>query len=207
MRLLNALVLLSLAPLGLLGQAVVHLEDRVAYTRGPVTNRVTDARLLEAANQYRAIGRAARFGLFDLAYPADSVDLPAFDGFAVLLVTVVSQDSSELPPGRVFLRYDSHEAPLRLLGGLFSPVADPTVRLVLGRYRVDAFYLVPTRFPASAADILIDFARNRSNFHLGGLRSTDTGPLGTVPPSDSAIRVLVRREYPDMISLLTGQAP
>src|SRR2546426_1728471 len=85
-------------------QAPLHLESDAGWSHGSVSNAALDARLAAAAVQYRSYAPVPRIAFFDLAYPKDSTEAAAMNGYTVLVVTAVVQDSTELPLPRVYVR-------------------------------------------------------------------------------------------------------
>src|SRR6266568_2115164 len=177
-------------------QAPLHLESDVGWSHGSVSNAALDARLAAAALQYRSYAPIPRIAFFDLAYPKDSAEAAAMNGYAVLVVTAVVQDSRELP---LVARIAS-----------WLPASDTIVRPTFGRFRLDACYLLPIAARASQGDLLVDFATHRQGFrltHFAGdvpepvrrLRFTGTS---AEQPAASTVWAMVQREYPDLAAAL-----
>ena len=82
---------------------IVHYGSRVTLSQEPVTNAALDAKIQRRAAQYRRYAPVPRVAFFDVAFPADSVEYLAMHGYALLVVTAIDQDSSELPPARVYV--------------------------------------------------------------------------------------------------------
>ncbi|MGH7429703.1 MAG: hypothetical protein ACREJ4_15295 [Candidatus Methylomirabilaceae bacterium] len=199
----------------LLGQApaaaqVSHYETRLPPSRQPTTNAVLDGRIQQAAAQYRAYAPVPRVAFYDIAYPADSAEYLAMHGYALLIVTAIDQDSTELPPIRVYLRAASETLNLPLVAIRTSLVADPTIRGTFGLHRVDGLYLLPVAARRQPGDLLLDFARNRQGFRLGQLDqplpvSVQTFVAlrtGTDLPPLTKVSEVARREYPDLATML-----
>ena len=165
-------------------QAPVHLESDAGWSHGSVSNGALDARL-EAA---------------------------AMNGYAVLVVTAVVQDSTELPLLRVYVRSVSGDWDLPLVARVASwfPATDTVVRPTFGRFRLDASYLLPLAARTSQGDLLVDFAAHRQGFrliHFAGdipepvrrLRFTGTS---SQQPAATTVWAMVQREYPDLAAAL-----
>src|SRR6266702_2117598 len=193
-------------------QSPVHLESDVGWSHGSVSNAALDARLAAAALQYRSYAPIPRIAFFDLAYPKDSAEAAAMNGYAVLVVTAVVQDSTELPLPHVYVRSVSgdHELPLVARIASWLPASDTIVRPTFGRFRLDACYLLPIAARASQGDLLVDFATHRQGFrliHFAGdvpepvrrLRFTGTS---AEQPAASTVWAMVQREYPDLAAAL-----
>jgi hypothetical protein len=186
-----------------------HLEVSNGWARKPVTNGVLDARLRQAAIQYREYAPVPRIALYDLTFPVDSVEAASLNGFGVVVVTAVAQDSAELPLRRVYLRSADRVIALQPLVILRSAVdsAQIEVRATFGTSRYDALFLVPLApLQSDGAEIFIDFAIRRNGFRIGaiaaeglpsGLRGYRAPTKAAVPPRD-AIRALIAREFPGL---------
>jgi len=195
-----------------LGASSPALGDRRRWSHGAVSNAALDARLAAAALQYRSYAPVPRIAFFDLAYPKDSTEAAAMHGYAVLVVTAVVQDSTELPLPHVYVRSVNGDRELPLVARVASwlPVSDTIVRPTFGRFRLDASYLLPIAARASQGDLLVDFATHRQGFrliHFAGdvpepvrrLQFTGT-PSGQ--PAPSTVWAMVQREYPDLAAAL-----
>src|SRR5438094_611315 len=83
-----------------------------SQANGPVNNAALDGRLSQAAAQYRSYAPVPRIAFYDIAFPKDCGELAATDQQAVLVVTAVVQDSTELPPASIYLRSGSTDTKL-----------------------------------------------------------------------------------------------
>ena len=193
-------------------QAPVHLESRIGWSHSSVSNAVLDARLRGAAVQYRSYAPVPRIAFFDIAYPKDSAEATTTRGYALLVVTAVVQDSTELPIPRLYVRSAGGDRALLLLARVASwvPTTDTTVRLTFGQFRLDALYLLPMDARMAAGDLLADFAAHRQGFRLAHFAGDIPEPVrrlkvtttSSEPPPASNLWVMVRREYPDLAAAL-----
>lgn len=88
---------------------------------------------------------------------------------------------------------------------LYRTPAGSAVEKVLGPYRENAFYLLPTSAFFQNTDLLIDFARNRDAFKLMEfpqkmeedfvLNDPDRAKQTTLPVSKDVLHEVVLREY------------
>src|SRR2546423_4386555 len=201
---LRALSLASIA--GVSPAQVTHQEHYLGWANGAVTNTALDRRLSQAAMQYRSYAPVPRIAFYDIAFPKDCTEFTSMSGHAVLVVTAVVQDSTELPPARIYLGSGAAGADLPRIGGVQSRVASADVRATFGQFRVDALYLLPSRPNVGARDVLMDFAAHRQGFRLAQLSGQVPKPLAACPeadtrsqlPSDSVLWALVRWEYSDV---------
>ena len=86
---------------------------------------------------------------------------------------------------------------------------DELVSSVLGKYRVDAVYIVPFFKEVAGAALVTDYAVNRVDFLLGYFNSSFPDYLGTLksihdefkyPPS-RVFNSMLRREFPNFNSI------
>jgi len=191
-------------------QVTAHLERNLGWANGPVNNAALDGRLSQAAAQYRSYAPVPRIAFYDIAFPKDCGELAATDQQAVLVVTAVVQDSTELPPASIYLRSGSTDTKLPQLAGVQSHVASPDVRATFGNFRIDVVYLLPIQPNLRGGDILLDFAAHRQGFrlaHLSGqvpsslVACQETRRASRLAP-ESALWTLVRREYPDLSQVI-----
>jgi len=207
----TALLLASiLMPRPACPQDSTHVERTLGWSHSPISNAALDGRLAQSAVEYRAYAPIPRLAMYDLAYPKDSAEAVTLGANAVLVVTAVVQDSTELPLTRVYLVSASGTQDLAPVALRASHVADGSVASTLGRYRLDAIYLLPLASRGTAGDLLADFAVHRRGFRL----TTFTGqvpdavlqlgrlPSVSTPPPATAVWALVRREYPDLAAAL-----
>lgn len=190
----------------------VHLETALPWSNVAVTNAAIDARIQDAEAQARAYAPIPRFALYDMAYPKDSADAAAMHGYAILVVTALVQDSSELPLARVYVRDVTGDHALTRAASIksFVPASQSAVRSTFGRFRWDAIYLFPLASRSIVGDLLADFATLRQGFrltHYAGdvpaqlARLKISGAAGAIPP-DAIVWMMIRREYPDLAARL-----
>jgi len=191
-------------------QGVRHIERALGWSRSPVSDAALDGRLAQAALQYRSYAPIPRFALYDLAYPKDSAEAAQLGSNAVLVVIAVVQDSAELPFTRLYMSTESGTEDLLPVASIASHVTDSVVANTLGRFRLDALYLLPLSLRATPGELLADFAIHRRGFRLTAFSGEVPGPvaqLGRLPghstfPPSSVLWAFVRREYPDLASVL-----
>lgn len=142
----------------------------------------------------------------DIAFPASEQEYRDLGKHAILLVAAITHDPAELPLKRVYLQKNGSVVELKKIGSsLYRTPAGSTVEKVLGPYRENAFYLLPTSAFFQKTDLLIDFARNRDAFKLMQfpqkmevdfvLKDTDHAKERTLPVSKHVLHDVVLREY------------
>jgi len=142
----------------------------------------------------------------DIAFPASEQEYRDLGKHAILLIAAVTHDPAELPLQRVYLQKNGSIVELQKIGSfLCRTPAGSAVERVLGPYRENAFYLLPISAYFQKADLLIDFARNRSGFELIQfpeevkvdlvLKDTDHDKEAALPVSKDVLNAVVLREY------------
>jgi len=158
-------------------QATVHIEERGETRYIPLSETRLDARLVDSAREYEQYAPIPRIALFDMSLPADQQEYDALHGFALMVITVLSQEPDELPPRRVFVRVEGKEVDLTQLASRQGTTPDSSlVARVFGTSRFDGLYLYPMAYRARGARLLLDFAVTRSDFVIA------TFPLLPEPP-------------------------
>jgi hypothetical protein len=201
----RAFALLTL-PTALLAQTR-HLEEKVTWDNKPVAIASLDARLRDAAIQYRVHAPVPRIAMFDISYPVDSAEAARLNGYGLMIVTTATQDSAELPVARLYLRSTNGDLEAPLLAVVRSTIdaSDTTVRTVFGRHRADALYLVPlVAVSRGEVSIMVDFAIRRQGFRLGVLHGQNlpqtldgyAWPKQAEQPARENLLPMLRREYP-----------
>lgn len=174
-----------------------------------VTPDTIGRRLDAAAERGRrtAPNGAVRGAVVDLAWPKDESEYRALGKYAVVLVSAVSQDASELPLRRVYIRTRwRREIELVKIGSERRELPKySAAHWVLGPHREDGFYLVPAGLMMRGGVLLADFAAHRRGFKLYELPGSPPDFIQAdhraraVPgamPDPVALRAMVEREYP-----------
>jgi hypothetical protein len=183
-----------------------HLNSRGPTTQDAVTPQDIDRRLDERAAGIRQVAPqgADRYVIFDLSYPLDEDEYRAVGKTALVLLVAVSRNSDELPLRRVFTTAGKQEVALRRLGSRRSELGPKSLaRVVVGRYREDAFWLAPVGPLLAESMLLCDFARNRSGFVINhepfdppDFVVADRARETAEAPQAAAVKAFVEREYP-----------
>ncbi len=197
------------APRALAGQGEGHLIGPTTRLRQPVSLRAVEERVRAAAAQFRAYAGLPRVVFFDVAYPQDSAEYRAMAGFALLVVTALTQKAAELPLGRVFVRSGGRDTELTSATWVRSAEAsqDTLAARVFGDDREDALYLLPIATRADTGDLMVDFAATRRGFVVqqfaglpGEVAWLPTAPPTAPRPSEGALLGMVAREYPGFLA-------
>ena len=183
------------------------IDDDPLEHSGPTTSESIRQKLERAAEDYEKYAPVHRIAFHDIAFPKDKEELSALNGLAVILITTVTHDASELPLRKVHVRMgdDSIELPTIARWATETEV-DSKIQRVLGSHREDRYVLIPIAFLFSEGELMIDFAENRIDFSLA--RFPDPVDLDYLGPDDDissnpekdidvdALRNLILREFP-----------
>jgi len=202
----------GLVPAILSGQGVTHLEVSQGWSRNPATDAEMTGRLRAAASQYRQYTPIPRIAVYNIGYPSSAAEYEALNGYGAIVVTVVAQDSAELPLARLYFRSASGaetELPVVVYScGRLAP-ADSTVAATFGGHRCDALYFFPVQIATTQGDLLADFAVRRRGFRIE--QFSGEPPRGLVgfpirqpsgPPAGAAWLRFLTREFPAFSPLL-----
>jgi len=202
--------------LALVCSAAAQDKKRLAEPGTQANEAATPAKIermiKEAAKNYKDSGGKEHFGtlsrvtFYDVAQPVDTPEYVALGGQTVLLVTALAQDRDELPLKRAAIRYAGREIELRLVSSVLSQqvTSSSQATKVFGPYRADALYLLPLHLKFEEADLIVDFAKNRTGLRVGqvsGLLTAGKDENLDLPesPSEAALKALIKREYPKFL--------
>jgi hypothetical protein len=160
-----------------------------------------------------------QYSLVRFFWPADLKEFKALAAYSLLILTVHTHKSEELPLKRVYVRTLDREIPLIKLSSWRMGV-DPKLLAyrIYGPYREDGFYLFPLSASLRVGQIQADFAVNRSSkpvldlpaYEVPGwlkkMQSPDPKPNAL--PEPAALERLIRRNtagYPP-IDWMPGNA-
>jgi hypothetical protein len=178
------------AVLGACATREIHIQGPDEIRRTVVSESRLDARLVDVARDYQKHAPIPRIALSSVSLPVDRQEYYALSGFAVVVITVLSQEPAELPPSRVFVKVEGKELDLtQLASRQFIDTDSALVARVFGTSRFDGLYLYPMAYRALGAQLVLDFAINRSDFVIV------TFPM--VPQSDGFPIAAPTAEQPD----------
>ena len=171
----------------------------------PLSALKMQKRLIATAEQFKEFSPLARVSHHDMAYPKDAEEYDAMEGSGILWVTSHSQIREELPLQNMRISIEG-------IGNLTTEAIfatktienDELVSSVLGKYRVDAVYIVPFFKEVAGAALVTDYAANRADFLLGYFNSSFPDYLGTLKsihdefkyPPRGVFNSMLRREFP-----------
>lgn len=162
-------------------------------------------RLEATARAFQAAHRTPdRIALFDMAWPSTPEEYQAVGHNAIMQVSVVVGDQTEVPLARVYAHTDHGDVALEQIATIDRPVpADSLTAKTIGTHRQDAYYLLPEQLAHGAGTIMLDFAAKRRNFVLVNL-PLDPMPFAPGPgkiktPDPDAVVQFLFREFPDTV--------
>ena len=195
------------------GQGVTHVEVSQGWSRNPATDAEMTGRLHAAASQYRQYAPIPRIAVYNIGYPSSSAEYEALNGYGAIVVTVVAQDSAELPLARLYFRSAAGvetELPVVVFScGRLAP-ADSVVATTFGNNRCDALHFFPVQLATTEGDLLADFAVRRSGFRIERFSGQTPPALVGFPirqpsgaPAGAAWMGFLTREFPAFSRLLS----
>lgn len=175
-----------------------------------VTSRASHDSYIQAraqAAQDKGDDAAARYRIFNISWSDEVDEYQRMERYTVMLLTVVTQERKELPLARVYVRADGRDVPLRKIGSTRSEYpAGNVVAKMFGRYREDAFYLVPGGALMRDGAVYADFSANRTEMGVVQLPTTvgqdrvksfpTDDPPANVKPDADTFTAFISRKYP-----------
>jgi hypothetical protein len=172
----------------------------------PATPERMRQRIEESAVEYKSYAPIPRVVFYDIGFPHNAQEYAALDGYAVMLITALSQTREELPLKRVYVSLDGREINLKLLKSVLSEQkgADNQSVKTFGAYRADMLYLLPVYLRLKTAEAFVDFAQNRLAFRVAvfgtevseGVRSLPIKEPTGAGPAAGALEGFIKREFP-----------
>jgi hypothetical protein len=131
---------------------------------GVVTpERVTQQIEEWAKQRQESGGPSARVAHVWIFFAGGPNEFAALGRYSVLLLTVVTQRSEELPLKRVYIRANDQDVPVQKISTRRGDVDSALLtHKIYGPYRETGFYLIPTGMTMREGQLLADFAANRT---------------------------------------------
>ena len=111
-------VLVILLAIGLASAATAQTTSVVLDSRwhaDKVSVAYMNQRISDSAEKYKEYAPIPRAAFFDIGYPKDTDEFKELKGYAILLISAVSQSGSELPLKRAYVEIDGKTIELKLL--------------------------------------------------------------------------------------------
>jgi hypothetical protein len=169
-----------------IGDAVTSRESHDAYIQARAQ-----------AAQDKGDDPSARYRIFSISWSDEVDEYQRMARYVVMLLTVVTQERKELPLARVYIRAGGRDVTLRKIGSTRREYATGNVAgIMFGRYREDAFYLVPGGALMRDGAVYADFSANRTEMGVVQLPTvvgqdrvktfpTDDPPANIKPDADT----------------------
>ena len=161
-----------------------------------------------AAKRQQESGPTERGRFFRFHAARDQGEFEALGRHAVMLLTVLSQKSDELPVKRVYIRAGGKEVAVPRVSSWRSELdANLVSAKVYGRFREDGFYLLPMGSLLRDGQVMIDLA-NRNGWIMiqlpsHGAKASRAASFAKTDPSPDAkadlktLQAFVRKNFPD----------
>jgi len=185
-----------------------HLEQSLGWTNQPLSKSALAERISSAALEYQAHAPIPRVAFYDVAYPASKEECDTLNGNAIVLISALVQDSTELPLTSVYLDGPRGKTKLKPFLLALTRVQDSTgvVSSTFGSYREDVILILPLDVWFGGTQLLVDFAKGRKAFRVGShekgippeVSYLSDAVLGKPLSDTSAARRLILREFPEM---------
>ena len=163
--------LAAAAIIGVVAASLAHAQTTPApdapdgkLETGVVTPERVTQQIEEWAKQRQESGApSARVAHVWIFYAGGPNEFAALGRYSVLLLTVVTQRSEELPLKRVYIRANDRDVPVQKLSSWRGEVDSALLtHKIYGPYRETGFYLLPTGMTLRDGQLLADFAANRT---------------------------------------------
>ena len=163
--------LAATATIGLVAASLAYAQTTPApdapdgkLEAGVVTpERVTQQIEEWAKQRQESGGPSARVSHVWIFFAGGPNEFAALGRYSVLLLTVVTQRSEELPLKRVYIRANDQDVPVQKLSSWRGDVDSALLtHKIYGPYREAGFYLLPTGMTLRDGQLLADFAVNRT---------------------------------------------
>jgi len=137
--------------------------------------------------------------------PDNAAEFAKLGGYAVMLLTVISRKSEELPLKRVYIQSSAPDITLQRLSSWRSNVDSKLLAYEwYGPYREDGFYLVPVGPMTREGMMIVDFAPDKLSLRILKLPSeaalqrkfAQPDPVPGAKPDARALKDLIQRKYP-----------
>ena len=128
--------------------ATISVTSETQWHRNAIDNAHMNARITDAADQYKQYAPIPRIAFYDIGFPKDKAEFESLNGYGILLVCALSQDGDELPIKRAYVVSEGKQVDLIKLKEIFVKNPDLKSQTVgtFGQYRVDSLYLFPVPY-------------------------------------------------------------
>ena len=118
------------------------------------------------AEEYKQYAPVPRLAIYDFAFAKDLNEYKKLNGFGILYIASLNQDTLESPIEKVYFKSENGITTLELIGIVKVPVNDRIIKDVFGNNRIDYYYYLPYAITQTNGDLMIDWKKNRKEFIL-----------------------------------------
>lgn len=145
-------------------QHTEHMVGPLKNTYNSISSDLMTNRIINAANEYRQYAPVPRIAQFDYSFAKDIDEYKKLNGFGILYIASLNQDSTEYPIEKVYFKHNGGVIELQLIYKKAVPVTDNLIKDVFGNHRVDFYYLMPYVVTQISGQLIIDWKKNRKEF-------------------------------------------
>jgi len=164
----------SLLPILLIGilqqlkaQDYIHITPQTyRYNDHAASANSMTERIKTSAIEYAKYAPVPRLALMDYAFAANLDEYDKLNGYGVLYIASLNQDTTEYPIKRVYFKINGDIVELQKIGEVKVDIADENTKRTFGKNRVDYYYLMPYKQTQVKSEIFIDWTSNRKDFTL-----------------------------------------
>ena len=141
---------------------------------------------------------------FRAGLPDNAAEFAKLSGYSVMLLTVISQKTEELPVKRVYIQSGTTQIDVQRLSSWRSEVdSKHLAHEMYGHYREDGFYLLPVGPMTRDGTLVVDLTADKVSFSILKLPSPSVtqrsfaqpDPSPGAKPDARALRELIQRKF------------
>ena len=197
-------VIAMLAASPALGQAPTGKSTETPFSPATVDEEIEAS--AKAARE-RGDAASARYRKFVIRWADDPGEYERMEKYAVMLLTVISQDSRDLPVDRVYVRAGASDVVVRKIWSQRREVSAASFTAKMyGRNREDAIYLVPGGRLMAEGALQADLTARRSPMAIAQLPTEhgrkyhglypSTDPARRAKPDAATFKAFMERNFP-----------
>ena len=147
-------------------QQPIHIARDLGIVDSSTSTTAMTKRIIDAAEEYKQYAPVPRLAIYDFAFAKDLNEYKKLNGFGILYIASLNQDTLESPIEKVYFKSENGITTLELIGIVKVPVNDRIIKDVFGNNRIDYYYYLPYAITQTNGDLMIDWKKNRKEFIL-----------------------------------------
>ncbi|HTH50919.1 MAG TPA: hypothetical protein VL501_03240 [Pyrinomonadaceae bacterium] len=181
-------------------------QNSTRWHNTKVNNQLINDRWAGLAEQYGKYLPLKKAAIFDIGYPRSAAEFENLDGYALLLVSALSQTKEELPVSRVYVTVDGKDIDLVQVHSVLTTGAglNDAVTRGFGAYRMDAIYAFPVWLRFETSELRLQYATDKEPVSMSKFTSSVSPLVAGLPrrkPKGKSypagpVEQFMRREYP-----------